>query len=131
LPRRALATSLENMPRHIDHDIMLARKEIADVIEWADRQGFVDIAATLRRARDLLPQRPRLYDYCVYLLDRLGPFGQWREIGTAQYDDDDEMTVLLPTAPGIGSTGFIRIRLVEEGPPPLPLDLQPVPDKAR
>jgi len=42
------------MPRKKRPDKMTAREHIADVIKWAERQRFENIAATLRRALDLL-----------------------------------------------------------------------------
>jgi|HubBroStandDraft_6_1064221.scaffolds.fasta_scaffold2918185_2 hypothetical protein len=34
-----------------------AKREIADVLRWAERQGFVNIAEALRRALALLPDK--------------------------------------------------------------------------
>jgi hypothetical protein len=42
------------MPRKKDPDKMTAREHIADVLRWAERQHFANIAAALRRALDLL-----------------------------------------------------------------------------
>jgi hypothetical protein len=42
------------MPRKKDSDEMTAREQVADVLQWAERQGFQNIAAALRRALDLL-----------------------------------------------------------------------------
>lgn len=47
MPRRKL-------PKH-----RKAREGIADVIKWADRQGFENIAAALRHALDLLDAESR------------------------------------------------------------------------
>lgn len=38
------------MPRKKDPDKMTAREHIADVLQWAERQGFANIAAALQRA---------------------------------------------------------------------------------
>jgi hypothetical protein len=43
------------MPRCKNPDDRTARERIADVIRWADRQGFYNIAADLRHALALLP----------------------------------------------------------------------------
>jgi hypothetical protein len=43
------------MPRHKNPEHRTAREEIADVIKWADRQGFQNSADALRRALHLLP----------------------------------------------------------------------------
>ena len=43
------------MPRRKNPDDRTARERIADVIRWADRQGFYNIADDLRHALALLP----------------------------------------------------------------------------
>jgi hypothetical protein len=54
LPVRAITGRPVPMPRKKDPDEMTAREHIADVLQWAERQGFQNIAAALRRALDLL-----------------------------------------------------------------------------
>jgi hypothetical protein len=42
------------MPRKKDPEKMTAREHIADILQWAERQHFRNIAASLRRVLTLL-----------------------------------------------------------------------------
>ena len=42
------------MPRKKDPEKMTAREQIADILQWAERQQFRNIAASLRRVLALL-----------------------------------------------------------------------------
>jgi hypothetical protein len=58
LDRKVVGTWGRKMPRR-KRDRRTAEDIITYVMQWATRQGFINIAGELRRALDELNQRPR------------------------------------------------------------------------